>query len=74
VECSGCGRSFIQPAFERHSRICAKVFGQKRKAFDMAAKRMEALEAAAGGGGGGGGGRGGGRGGAAGRSKAAAVR
>jgi hypothetical protein len=67
VQCTSCGRSFIESAYERHSRICEKVFVQKRKAFDMSSKRQEGLEVPAGSGGGGG--RGGGRAGGAGAGR-----
>lgn len=30
-ECRSCGRRFVAAAFEKHVRICDKVFGQKRK-------------------------------------------
>jgi rubrerythrin len=39
-ECSDCGRFFIQGPYERHVKICAKVFMQKRKAFDSAKMRI----------------------------------
>ncbi|KAK9805354.1 hypothetical protein WJX73_005357 [Symbiochloris irregularis] len=39
VTCQGCERSFIPEAYERHARICAKVFQTKRRAFDAAAAR-----------------------------------
>jgi translation initiation factor IF-2 len=67
MQCASCGRSFIESAHERHSRICEKVFVQKRKAFDMSSKRQEGLEVPAGSGGGGG--RGGGRAGGAGAGR-----
>ena len=31
VECHSCGRSFNQQALQKHAKICAKVFVQKRK-------------------------------------------
>jgi zinc-finger of a C2HC-type len=31
VECPSCSRKFIETAFAKHIKICAKVFGQKRK-------------------------------------------
>jgi hypothetical protein len=31
LECSSCGRKFVEAALERHVKICDKVFGQKRK-------------------------------------------
>ena len=33
--CDLCGRKFSERALEVHSRICKKVFQQKRKAFDI---------------------------------------
>ena len=33
--CDLCGRKFSERALEVHSRICRKVFQQKRKAFDI---------------------------------------
>jgi hypothetical protein len=39
-ECKSCGRSFNDEAFEKHSRICKKVFQSKRKVFNSQAKRM----------------------------------
>ncbi|KAL0030611.1 hypothetical protein WJX79_009490 [Trebouxia sp. C0005] len=40
TQCEGCGRSFNPKAFEVHSRICAKVFQTKRKAFNVAEARV----------------------------------
>lgn len=37
--CSTCGRSFNGLALKRHSKICNKVFVQKRKAFNIEEKR-----------------------------------
>ena len=40
IPCGGCGRSFNAQALEKHARICKKVFGTKRKEFNMKANRM----------------------------------
>lgn len=44
VDCPDCGRKFNEAAFERHSKICKKVFSQKRKQFNSAANRLGELE------------------------------
>eukprot|EP01084_Bolivina_argentea_P250310 419323_1 len=41
VQCRQCGRKFARAALERHIRICKKVFGQKRKAFNMKQQRAD---------------------------------
>merc|ERR1719356_516531 len=48
VPCKQCGRKFSQSALQRHMKICKKVFGQKRKAFNMKKQRGddEAIKAA----------------------------
>eukprot|EP00195_Chlamydomonas_chlamydogama_P010129 CAMPEP_0202914036 /NCGR_PEP_ID=MMETSP1392-20130828/62077_1 /ASSEMBLY_ACC=CAM_ASM_000868 /TAXON_ID=225041 /ORGANISM="Chlamydomonas chlamydogama, Strain SAG 11-48b" /LENGTH=611 /DNA_ID=CAMNT_0049605539 /DNA_START=131 /DNA_END=1966 /DNA_ORIENTATION=- len=46
VECHSCGRSFNHQAYQKHAKVCAKVFGQKRKAFNAAAARVAGTEAA----------------------------
>ena len=48
VQCHQCGRKFSQSALARHMKICKKVFGQKRKAFNMKKQRGddEAMKAA----------------------------
>ena len=46
VQCETCGRRFIPEAFEKHTRICAKVFASKRKAFDSSKARLAGTEAA----------------------------
>lgn len=43
MECPTCGRKFNPAPYEKHIKICAKVFVQKRKAFDSAAMRIEAI-------------------------------
>jgi len=41
VQCHQCGRKFSQSALTRHMKICKKVFGQKRKAFNMKQQRAD---------------------------------
>lgn len=36
-----CSRKFNPASFEKHVRICQKVFAEKRKPVDMKAKRVE---------------------------------
>ncbi|CAK94287.1 unnamed protein product (macronuclear) [Paramecium tetraurelia] len=44
-ECTeGCGRSFNAYALERHSKICKKVFQQKRKVFNSSKQRVIDVE------------------------------
>lgn len=43
LECPDCGRKFNPIPYEKHVKICAKVFQQKRKAFDSAKMRIEAI-------------------------------
>lgn len=38
-ECPDCGRKFNSDAFEKHSRVCKKVFVSKRKVFDSKEQR-----------------------------------
>ncbi len=45
MECRECGRKMRQAALQKHSKICAKVFQQKRKAFDSKKMRIEAIAA-----------------------------
>jgi hypothetical protein len=45
-ECPDCGRKFNETAFERHVKICKKVFIEKRKAFDSQKHRIEGTEMA----------------------------
>jgi len=40
-ECTSCGRKFNEKALQSHSKICAKVFVEKRKAFDIKAARAD---------------------------------
>ena len=35
VPCGTCGRKFNQNALQKHTKICQKVFVNKRKAFDI---------------------------------------
>merc|ERR1712176_1742328 len=44
--CAQCGRKFAPAALARHTKICAKVFGQKRKAFKAQTVDDEAKKAA----------------------------
>ena len=39
IECPTCSRKFNPKAYEKHSKICQKVFVEKRKAFDMKEQR-----------------------------------
>ena len=47
VECEECGRKFNNDAFEKHAKICQKVFQSKRKAFDPKKQRVVDSEHAA---------------------------
>ena len=40
-ECPDCGRRFNAGPFERHIKICKKVFQQKRKVFDSTKMRVQ---------------------------------
>lgn len=40
-ECTSCGRKFNEKALKSHSKICAKVFVEKREAFDMKSARAD---------------------------------
>ncbi len=42
-QCHDCGRSFNVDAFEKHAKICAKVFMSKRKTFDSKKARIMGL-------------------------------
>ena len=42
-ECPNCHRKFNPQPFEKHVPICAKVFTQKRAAFDASKKRAEGI-------------------------------
>ncbi|CAG9327084.1 unnamed protein product [Blepharisma stoltei] len=39
VSCPDCGRKFAPESFEKHSRICKKVFMSKRKEFNSSEQR-----------------------------------
>ena len=39
--CPSCGRTFAEPAYSKHIRICEKVFMKKAKKFDMAKHRAQ---------------------------------
>lgn len=41
LECPDCGRRFNPAPYERHVKICAKVFLQKRKVFDSTKMRTK---------------------------------
>merc|ERR1712154_199469 len=45
IPCNQCGRKFSHKALQRHIKICKKVFGQKRKAFNNKVVDDEALKA-----------------------------
>eukprot|EP00604_Paraphysomonas_vestita_P002767 CAMPEP_0174820680 /NCGR_PEP_ID=MMETSP1107-20130205/4659_1 /TAXON_ID=36770 /ORGANISM="Paraphysomonas vestita, Strain GFlagA" /LENGTH=697 /DNA_ID=CAMNT_0016036475 /DNA_START=1216 /DNA_END=3309 /DNA_ORIENTATION=+ len=40
LECPDCGRKFNRIPYEKHVKICNKIFGQKRKVFDSKKMRM----------------------------------
>ncbi|KAL4172026.1 hypothetical protein KRP22_007201 [Phytophthora ramorum] len=44
-QCHNCNRKFNVASFEKHQRICEKVFSGPRKVFNMAAKRLEGTDA-----------------------------
>lgn len=45
LECPDCGRKFNRIPYEKHVKVCAKIFIQKRKVFDSKKMRMnEELE------------------------------
>lgn len=44
LQCSDCGRKFNKEALEKHSKICKKVFLQKRKQFNSAEARLGELD------------------------------
>ncbi len=44
IECNTCGRKFAEEALLKHSKICKKVFVQKRKVFDVKKVREEAIQ------------------------------
>jgi len=46
IQCRDCERKFAPEAFEKHSRICQKVFVNKRKVFNSTAMRVGGTDAA----------------------------
>ncbi|KAG1674593.1 hypothetical protein FOA52_001842 [Chlamydomonas sp. UWO 241] len=46
IECRSCGRRFAPEALEKHARVCSKVFGSKRKVYDVSKARVEGTDAA----------------------------
>jgi hypothetical protein len=40
LECPDCGRKFNRIPYEKHVKVCAKIFIQKRKVFDSKQKRI----------------------------------
>ncbi|GMF11310.1 unnamed protein product [Phytophthora lilii] len=44
-QCHNCNRKFNVSSFQKHQKICEKVFSGQRKVFNMAAKRLEGTEA-----------------------------
>ena len=44
--CPDCGRRFVQAVYNRHIKICKKVFQSKRKAFDTKKQRFRDEEQA----------------------------
>lgn len=44
VPCPDCGRKFKEESLEKHTKICKKVFQQKRKQFNSAANRLGEFE------------------------------
>nr|XP_001098038.3 zinc finger C2HC domain-containing protein 1C isoform X1 [Macaca mulatta] len=43
-ECSHCGRKFLLFRLERHSNICSRIQGSKRKVFDSSRARAKGTE------------------------------
>ncbi|GBG31944.1 Zinc finger C2HC domain-containing protein CBG14627 [Hondaea fermentalgiana] len=41
--CPSCGRKFRKPTLEKHSKVCKKVFKQKREAFDTTQARLKGV-------------------------------
>ncbi len=40
IQCNTCGRKFREEAYEKHSKVCKKVFASKRKTFDVKKQRI----------------------------------
>ena len=43
-ECPSCKRSFAGGAYDKHAKVCAKVFQQKREVFDTSKQRQIAAD------------------------------
>lgn len=43
VPCPDCGRSFAPESFQKHAKICKKVFASRRRVFDSSKKRIEGI-------------------------------
>eukprot|EP00743_Colponemidia_sp_Colp-15_P011260 GILK01012533.1.p1 GENE.GILK01012533.1~~GILK01012533.1.p1 ORF type:complete len:1062 (+),score=257.29 GILK01012533.1:432-3188(+) len=44
VSCLDCSRNFLPEALQKHSKVCQKVFGQKRNVFDASISRVRDTE------------------------------
>ncbi|XP_023559506.1 zinc finger C2HC domain-containing protein 1C isoform X2 [Octodon degus] len=44
AKCSHCGRTFLLPRLERHSAICSKMQGPRRKVFNSSRARAKGTE------------------------------
>ena len=44
IPCPDCGRTFNEIAYSKHSKICKKVFVQKRKVFDSSKARIKGTD------------------------------
>lgn len=44
AKCSHCGRSFLSLRLQRHSTVCGKMQGSKRKVFDSSRARAKGTE------------------------------
>lgn len=44
AQCSHCGRTFLLPRLERHSAICSKMQGPRRKVFNSSRARAKGTE------------------------------
>ncbi|XP_020841925.1 zinc finger C2HC domain-containing protein 1C [Phascolarctos cinereus] len=43
-ECTYCGRKFLLPRLEKHTNVCSKTQGSKRKVFDSSKARAKGTE------------------------------
>ncbi|XP_043838073.1 zinc finger C2HC domain-containing protein 1C [Dromiciops gliroides] len=43
-ECSYCGRKFLLPRLEKHTNVCSRTQGSKRKVFDSSKARAKGTE------------------------------